>query len=252
MPGLNTARHLFLEEAERGFYADWETCTLDVVGHLRLAAGTYPRTLAWPRSSASWRWAASASAASGPARTCAPAHMDARRTGTRWSDCWNCTRRTSRYRTNQAWNCWCCPRPPAALPRTGCACSPAWARTAMTRLPGERSDPRAHQQRPPTAGHASALTAVRRDEGFHPHPRPPSRGGGRVRGMGSARAMSRSSCEGRGPATGGPAGPTCPGPTGHCRTPPPPVLVRNMRGQRRLKVSSGSSSERAAVGAGAA
>lgn len=42
MPGLNTARHLFLEEDERGFYADWETCTLDAVGHLRLAAGTYP------------------------------------------------------------------------------------------------------------------------------------------------------------------------------------------------------------------
>jgi transcriptional regulator with XRE-family HTH domain len=42
MPGLNTARHIFLEEAERGLYADWETCTLDVVGHLRLAAGQYP------------------------------------------------------------------------------------------------------------------------------------------------------------------------------------------------------------------
>ncbi|WP_280398973.1 helix-turn-helix transcriptional regulator [Nocardia carnea] len=42
MPGLNTARHLFLEEAERGLYADWETCTLDAVGHLRLAAGKFP------------------------------------------------------------------------------------------------------------------------------------------------------------------------------------------------------------------
>ncbi|MFE5854736.1 helix-turn-helix transcriptional regulator [Streptomyces sp. NPDC056500] len=42
MPGLNTARHIFLEEAERGIYADWGTCTLDVVGHLRLAAGKYP------------------------------------------------------------------------------------------------------------------------------------------------------------------------------------------------------------------
>ncbi|MBO3741509.1 helix-turn-helix transcriptional regulator [Actinoplanes flavus] len=42
MPGLNTARHIFLEEAERGLYADWEKCTLDVVGHLRLAAGKYP------------------------------------------------------------------------------------------------------------------------------------------------------------------------------------------------------------------
>ncbi|MCA1221987.1 helix-turn-helix transcriptional regulator [Streptomyces sp. 8L] len=42
IPGLNAARHLFLEEAERGLYADWEQCTLDAVGHLRLAAGTYP------------------------------------------------------------------------------------------------------------------------------------------------------------------------------------------------------------------
>lgn len=42
MPGLNTARHIFLEETERGLYADWEKCTLDVVGHLRLAAGKYP------------------------------------------------------------------------------------------------------------------------------------------------------------------------------------------------------------------
>ncbi|MEW2622923.1 helix-turn-helix transcriptional regulator [Streptomyces sp. NPDC048106] len=42
MPGLNTARHIFLEEAEHGLYADWENCTLDVVGHLRLAAGKFP------------------------------------------------------------------------------------------------------------------------------------------------------------------------------------------------------------------
>ncbi len=42
IPGLNTARHVFLEETERGLYADWETCTLDVVGHLRLAAGKHP------------------------------------------------------------------------------------------------------------------------------------------------------------------------------------------------------------------
>ncbi|MFJ7272446.1 helix-turn-helix transcriptional regulator [Streptomyces sp. NPDC099050] len=42
MPGLNIARHLFLEEAERGLYADREQCALDVVGHLRLAAGQYP------------------------------------------------------------------------------------------------------------------------------------------------------------------------------------------------------------------
>ncbi|MEU6389304.1 helix-turn-helix transcriptional regulator [Streptomyces sp. NPDC046939] len=42
LAGLNSVRHIFLEEAERGFYADWENCTLDVVGHLRLAAGKYP------------------------------------------------------------------------------------------------------------------------------------------------------------------------------------------------------------------
>lgn len=42
LPGLNTARHLFLEDGGNGLYADWETCTLDVVGHLRLAAGKYP------------------------------------------------------------------------------------------------------------------------------------------------------------------------------------------------------------------
>lgn len=41
-PGLNIARNLFLEEAEHGLYVEWEVCTLDVVGHLRLAAGTYP------------------------------------------------------------------------------------------------------------------------------------------------------------------------------------------------------------------
>jgi transcriptional regulator with XRE-family HTH domain len=40
--GLNTARHIFLEETGRGLYADWDQCTLDVVGHLRLAAGKYP------------------------------------------------------------------------------------------------------------------------------------------------------------------------------------------------------------------
>lgn len=42
IPGLNTARHIFLEEKERGLYGDWENCTLDVVGHLRLAVGKYP------------------------------------------------------------------------------------------------------------------------------------------------------------------------------------------------------------------
>ncbi|MGW7484215.1 helix-turn-helix transcriptional regulator [Nonomuraea muscovyensis] len=40
--GLNTARHIFLEETGRGLYADWDQCTRDVVGHLRLAAGKYP------------------------------------------------------------------------------------------------------------------------------------------------------------------------------------------------------------------
>jgi hypothetical protein len=42
VPGLNTARHIFLEETERGLYDDWNNCTMDVVGHLRLAAGQYP------------------------------------------------------------------------------------------------------------------------------------------------------------------------------------------------------------------
>ncbi|MFL1376099.1 MULTISPECIES: helix-turn-helix transcriptional regulator [unclassified Nocardiopsis] len=43
LPALNTARHIFLEEDEHGgLYADWEACTLDAVGHLRLAAGRYP------------------------------------------------------------------------------------------------------------------------------------------------------------------------------------------------------------------
>ncbi|WP_424217255.1 helix-turn-helix transcriptional regulator (plasmid) [Streptomyces sp. BI20] len=42
VPGMNTARHIFLDETERGLYADWESCTRDVVGHLRLAAGTHP------------------------------------------------------------------------------------------------------------------------------------------------------------------------------------------------------------------
>ncbi|TDD57762.1 XRE family transcriptional regulator [Kribbella antibiotica] len=42
MPGLNIARHIFLEEDERGLYAEWDECTLDVVGHLRLSAGQYP------------------------------------------------------------------------------------------------------------------------------------------------------------------------------------------------------------------
>lgn len=104
MPGLNTARHIFLEEDERGLYADWEACTLNVVGHLRLAAGKYPRSPASPRSSANWRWVASVSAASGPARTSAPAPTDGERIGIRWSGSWNCTRRASCHRTNPARN----------------------------------------------------------------------------------------------------------------------------------------------------
>ncbi|MET9630122.1 helix-turn-helix transcriptional regulator [Lentzea sp. NPDC006480] len=40
LQGMNTARHIFLEETD--LYAGWEQCTLDVVGHLRLAAGKYP------------------------------------------------------------------------------------------------------------------------------------------------------------------------------------------------------------------
>ncbi|GGR60484.1 MULTISPECIES: helix-turn-helix transcriptional regulator [Streptomyces] len=40
--GLNIARHLFLTEEGRALFADWENCTLDVVGHLRLAAGRCP------------------------------------------------------------------------------------------------------------------------------------------------------------------------------------------------------------------
>ena len=42
LQGLNTARHIFLEEGGHGLYAQWDTCTLDAVGHLRLAAGRYP------------------------------------------------------------------------------------------------------------------------------------------------------------------------------------------------------------------
>ncbi|GAA0272478.1 helix-turn-helix transcriptional regulator [Streptomyces polychromogenes] len=42
IPGLNIARHIFLEEDGHGLYAEWEPCTRDVVGLLRLAAGKYP------------------------------------------------------------------------------------------------------------------------------------------------------------------------------------------------------------------
>ncbi|GGU81318.1 helix-turn-helix transcriptional regulator [Lentzea flava] len=40
LQGLNIARHIFLED--ENLYAEWDKCTLDVVGHLRLAAGKYP------------------------------------------------------------------------------------------------------------------------------------------------------------------------------------------------------------------
>lgn len=40
--GLNIARHIFLTEEGRALFAGWETCTLDVVGHLRLSAGKCP------------------------------------------------------------------------------------------------------------------------------------------------------------------------------------------------------------------
>ncbi|GLX47597.1 transcriptional regulator [Streptomyces hygroscopicus subsp. hygroscopicus] len=40
--GLNLARHVFLGEEGRALFADWEGCTLDAVGHLRLSAGRYP------------------------------------------------------------------------------------------------------------------------------------------------------------------------------------------------------------------
>lgn len=39
---MNAARHIFLEETEQGLYDDWNSCTMDVVGHLRLAAGQCP------------------------------------------------------------------------------------------------------------------------------------------------------------------------------------------------------------------
>ncbi|GAB0105731.1 helix-turn-helix transcriptional regulator [Nocardia sp. JMUB6875] len=40
--GLNIARHLFLTEEGRKLFAGWDGCTLDTVGHLRLAAGRHP------------------------------------------------------------------------------------------------------------------------------------------------------------------------------------------------------------------
>ena len=40
---FNLARHIFLEESARDMYVDWEACTVDSVGNLRLAAGKYPK-----------------------------------------------------------------------------------------------------------------------------------------------------------------------------------------------------------------
>ncbi|MFF4185103.1 helix-turn-helix domain-containing protein [Streptomyces sp. NPDC001691] len=40
--GLNLARHIFLTEEGHALFADWEACTLDTVGHLRLSAGRHP------------------------------------------------------------------------------------------------------------------------------------------------------------------------------------------------------------------
>ncbi|WP_282700498.1 helix-turn-helix transcriptional regulator [Streptomyces sp. CC219B] len=42
LQGLNIARHVFLTEEGRALFADWEACTLDTVGHLRLSAGHHP------------------------------------------------------------------------------------------------------------------------------------------------------------------------------------------------------------------
>ncbi|MEV6139425.1 hypothetical protein AB0L63_25910 [Nocardia sp. NPDC051990] len=43
MKGLNIARHIFLDDGgAHSLYAEWEVCTRDIVGHLRLAAGKYP------------------------------------------------------------------------------------------------------------------------------------------------------------------------------------------------------------------
>ncbi|MEU8432809.1 helix-turn-helix transcriptional regulator [Streptomyces sp. NPDC029216] len=42
LQGLNIARHVFLSEEGRALFADWEACTLDTVGHLRLSAGHHP------------------------------------------------------------------------------------------------------------------------------------------------------------------------------------------------------------------
>ncbi|MBU3060086.1 hypothetical protein KO481_00895 [Nocardia sp. NEAU-G5] len=40
--GTNIARHIFLDPAARALYTEWDRCTGDTVGQLRLAAGRYP------------------------------------------------------------------------------------------------------------------------------------------------------------------------------------------------------------------
>jgi transcriptional regulator with XRE-family HTH domain len=42
MRGSNIARQIFLDPAGRTLYAEWDRCTSDTVGQLRLAAGKYP------------------------------------------------------------------------------------------------------------------------------------------------------------------------------------------------------------------
>ncbi|WP_433562973.1 helix-turn-helix transcriptional regulator [Nocardia sp. CA-151230] len=42
MQGMNIARYVFLTDEGRALLADWDGCTLDTVGHLRLAAGRCP------------------------------------------------------------------------------------------------------------------------------------------------------------------------------------------------------------------
>lgn len=141
VPGLNTARHLFLEEAERGLYADWETCTLDVVGHLRLAAGKYPEdprlaSLVGELAMGSERFR----------RLWARADVRARTYG----------RKAYRHPLvgllelhqenfalpNEAgMELVVLSAPPAAPPRTGCACSRAWARPTKPTRPTRPTRP---------------------------------------------------------------------------------------------------------------
>ena len=125
MPGLNTARHIFLEEAERGLYADWEKCTLDVVGHLRLAAGKYPEdprlaSLIGELAMGSERFRRLWARADVRARTHgrkAYRHPAGRTAGTAPGE----LRAAGRIRHGAAG---AVRGSPAAPPRTGCACSP--------------------------------------------------------------------------------------------------------------------------------